>query len=114
MVVAYGIYDLVDIAIWIAIIFYAYDAGGVSLVGIVAVVQLIPAAFIGPALVGLGDRLPRGTALVLSHGAVAAATLATTIAIVMAAPVPVVVTCSALATIAVAVARASRIDLSRQ
>ena len=25
---AYGIYDLVDIAIWVAIIFYAYDAGG--------------------------------------------------------------------------------------
>jgi len=105
MVVAYGIYDLVDIAIWIAIIFYAYDAGGVSLVGVVAVVQLIPAAFIGPALVGMGDRLPRGTALVLSHAGVAAATLATTVAIVVSAPVPVVVTCSALATIAVAVVR---------
>lgn len=105
MVVAYGIYDIVDIAIWIAIIFYAYDAGGVSLVGIVAVVQLIPAAFIGPALVGLGDRLPRGTALVLSHGGVAVATFATTVAILVSAPVPVVVACSALATIAVAVVR---------
>lgn len=105
MVVAYGIYDLVDIAIWIAIIFYAYDVGGVSLVGIVAVVQLVPAAFLGPALVGLGDRLPRGTALVLSHGGVAVATFATTIAILVSAPVPVVVTCSALATIAVAVVR---------
>ena len=106
MVVAYGIYDLVDIAIWVAIIFYAYDVGGVSLVGIVAVVQLIPAAFLGPALVGLGDRLPRGTALVLSHGGVAVATFATTIAILVSAPVPVVVTCSALATIAVAVVAA--------
>lgn len=105
MVIAYGIYDLVDIAIWIAIIFYAYDVGGVSLVGIVAVVQLIPAAFLGPALVGLGDRLPRGTALVLSHGGVAVATFATTIAILTSAPVPVVVTCSALSTIAVAVVR---------
>ena len=105
MVVAYGIYDLVDIAIWVAIIFYAYDVGGVSLVGIVAVVQLIPAAFLGPALVGLGDRLPRGTALVLSHGGVAVATFATTIAILVSAPVPVVVTCSALATIAVSAVR---------
>jgi MFS family permease len=105
MVVAYGIYDLVEIAIWIAIIFYAYDAGGVGIVGIVAVVQLIPAAFLGPALVGLGDRMPRGTALVLAHGGVAAATAATTVAILMSAPVPVVVTCSALATIAVAVVR---------
>ncbi len=105
MVVAYGIYDVVDIAIWVAIIFYAYDAGGVGLVGIVAVVQLIPAAFLGPALVGLGDRMPRGRALVLSHGAVAIATLATTVAILASAPVPVVVTCSALATIAVAVVR---------
>ena len=105
MVLAYGIYDLVDIAIWVAIIFYAYDAGGVNLVGIVAVVQLIPAAFIGPLLVGLGDRRPRGTMLVLSHGGVAVATFATTIAILSSAPVPVVVTCSALATIAVAVVR---------
>jgi len=105
MVVAYGIYNFVEIAIWFAIIFYAYDVGGVNLVGIVAVVQLIPAAFIGPALVGLCDRLSRGTALVLSHGAVAVASLATTIAIMMSAPVPVVVTCSALATIAVAVVR---------
>jgi len=105
MVVAYSLYDLVDIAIWIAIIFYAYDAGGVGLAGAVAVVQLIPAAFIGPALVGLGDRLPRGTALVMAHAGVAAATLATTIAILVSAPVAVVVTCSALATIAVAVVR---------
>ncbi len=105
MVVAYGIYDLVDMAIWIAIIFYAYDVGGVSLVGIVAVVQLIPAAFLGPSLVGLGDRLPRGTALVLSHGGVAVTTFATTLAILVSAPVPVVVACSALATIAVAVVR---------
>jgi MFS family permease len=105
MVVAYGIYDIVDMAIWVAIIFYAYDEGGVGLVGIVAVVQLIPAAFLGPALVGLGDRLPRGTALVLGHGGVAVTTAATTLAILASAPVPVVVTCSALATIAVAVVR---------
>jgi MFS family permease len=105
MLIAYGVYDLVDMAIWIAIIFYAYDVGGVSLVGIVAVVQLLPAAFIGPLLVGLGDRLPRGTTLVLSHAGVAVATFATTIAILASAPVPVVVTCSALATIAVAVVR---------
>lgn len=105
MVLAYGIYDIVDIAIWIAIIFYAYSAGGVGLVGLVAVVQLIPAAFFGPALVALGDRLPRGTALVLAHGGVCVATLGTTVAIWASAPVAVVVTCSALATIAVAVVR---------
>jgi hypothetical protein len=105
MVVAYGIYDLVDISIWIAIILYAYAEGGVTLAGIVAVVQLVPAAFLGPALVGLGDRLPRGTALVMAHAGVAAATTATTIAILLSAPVPVVVTCSALATIAIAVVR---------
>lgn len=105
LVLAYGLYDLVDIAIWIAIIFYAYDEGGVGLAGVVAVVQLIPAAFIGPALVAAGDRLPRGTALVVSHGAVAVATLATTLAILASAPVAVVVTCSASATIAVAVVR---------
>lgn len=105
LVLGYGIYDLVDIAIWIAIIFYAYDEGGVGLVGVVAVVQLIPAAVIGPALVAVGDRLPRRRALVLSYAGVAVGTATTTLAIVLAMPVAVVVTCSALATIAVAVVR---------
>lgn len=105
LVVAYSAYDLVDMAIWVAIIFYAYDVGGVSLVGVVAVVQLIPAAVIGPALVGLGDRLPRRTSLAASYGLVAATAAATTLAIVLAAPVAAVVACSTLATIAVAVAR---------
>ena len=105
LLVSYGIYDLVDIAIWVAIIFYAYDEGGVGLVGIVAVVQLIPAAVIGPVLVCHGDRLHRRTALVLSYSAVAITTAATTVAILASAPVAVVVACSALATTAVSVVR---------
>ena len=48
MVVSYGIYDVVDMAIWVAIIFYAYDAGGVGLVGIVAVVLAL--FIVAPAL----------------------------------------------------------------
>jgi MFS family permease len=105
MLAAYGLYDLVEAAIWIAIIFYAYDVGGVGLAGVVAVVQLIPAAILGPALVGIGDRLPRGRALLLAHGAMAVTTTATAVAIVLSAPVAVVVACSALATIAAAVVR---------
>ena len=69
VLVAYALYDLVEFAVWVAIILYAFAEGGVALVGISAVVQLVPAAFLGPALVGLGDRLPRGTTLVLSHAA---------------------------------------------
>jgi MFS family permease len=101
----YLLYALVEMAIWLAIILWAFDEGGAGLAGFVAVVQLVPAALLAPPLAGLGDRTSRGTALVAAHLGVAVTTLATTTALLLDAPSGVVIAASAAATTALSVVR---------
>jgi len=84
---AYWFFDFIEFSAWLAIILYCYDKGGASLAGLSAVVQLVPAAIIAPALAGAGDRMPRGRALVLVHSGVAVASLLTLLALGAGAPV---------------------------
>ncbi len=105
VLIAYTLYDLVEMALWLAIIFYAYDRGGAGLAGLVAVVQLVPAALLTPAIAGIGDRLPRGRALSLAHGSVGVTAVITTVALFLDAPVAVVIAGAAAATLAVSVVR---------
>ncbi len=102
---AYAIYGLIEWSIWIAIILYAYDAGGARLAGLVAVAQLVPASLLTPAIASVGDRIPRGKALVAAYALVVLTTGATAVALIVEAPVPFVVVASAAATTCVAVVR---------
>lgn len=105
MLTAYALYDLVEFSIWMAVVLFAYDAGGARLAAIAAVMQLLPAVVFSPWLASIGDRMPRGTALFLAHALVAATTALTTVSLVLDTPVPVVIAASATATGAVAVVR---------
>lgn len=102
---AYLLYGLLEMSIWLAIILWAYDQGGAELAGLVAVVQLLPAAVIAPPIAGLGDRFNRGTALMLSHLGVAATTTATTVLLLVGAPTVAVIIASAAATTSLSVVR---------
>jgi MFS family permease len=101
----YLLYGLLEMSIWLAIILWAYDKGGAELAGLVAVVQLLPAAVIAPPIAGLGDRFNRGTALMLAHLGVAVTTTATTVLLLLGAPTVAVVVASAAATTALSVVR---------
>ena len=105
VLLAYGFYNFVELACWIGIVLWAYNVGGAALAGTSAVVQLIPSALMAPALASIGDRISRGTALVLAHGAVAVATLLTWVALVYDAPPWLVIAASTTITTTVAVVR---------
>jgi predicted MFS family arabinose efflux permease len=105
VILAYVLYNLIELTTWVAIILYAYQVGGVGLASLAAVVQLIPGGVLSPAIVGFVDRLPRGTALLLVHALVAATTILTTVLLLASAPVAVVIAGATLVTISMAVAR---------
>ena len=105
VLIAYVLYDLVEFSTWMAIVLFAYDRGGASLAGPVAVIQLLPAAALAPPLASIGDRLSRGTALFVAHSCVALATLATATAIVADAPLVLVIVGATAATTAIGVVR---------
>jgi hypothetical protein len=55
---AYLIYNLVEWSSWIAILVWAYDAGGVRAASVVAVAQLVPSAVLASPAATWLDRLP--------------------------------------------------------
>ena len=74
---AFLLFGMMEVATWIAILVYAYDWGGVSASGIVAFIQLVPAALVAPAAAALGERLPRTRMLAIAYLVLGLVTLVT-------------------------------------
>ena len=60
-------YAAVEYGTWVAILLYAYNATGPASVGVVALVQLVPAATFAPFAASVGDRLRRDRFLLLGY-----------------------------------------------
>jgi MFS family permease len=102
---AFAGFSLAEYGVWTAILVYAYQRGGTTAAGLIAVVQLAPAAVVAPFASALADR--RGGAFALALGYVLQATTMGATAAVMLADGP------ALAAYATAVAAASAVTLTR-
>jgi MFS family permease len=89
---AFFLFNAEEYAIWIAITLFAYDAGGATTAGIVAIAQLVPAAIVAPLASVLGDRLRRDHALALGYLVQSAAALACGIALAIGPDVAVYLT----------------------
>jgi len=110
-VLAYGGFTVGEWAIWIAMLVYAYEQGGATAAGIVAVIQLLPSAVLSPLIAGFGDRLPRERMLVASYVAQSATMAATAVALWSAVPFGVVVLLATAATVALGMTRPAHFAL---
>lgn len=102
---AYLAFNIAEWGSWIAILVFAYGVGGATAAGIVALIQLAPAAVFAPLAAALGDRYPRNRVLVAGYVAQAATMGATATLLLVDAPVPAIYALAAIAASAVTMTR---------
>ncbi len=102
---AFLLFTCAEFGTWVAILLYAYERTGPASVGVVALIQLVPAALLAPAAASLGDRFPRERVLVGGYLVQAVAMGATGAAMLVEAPIPVVYGLAVVAASSVVVAR---------
>ena len=87
---AYLAFTITEWAAFIALIVYAYQDGGSVMVGLVSLLQLIPAAILAPIGSVLGDRHRRERVLFFAYASLAATTALAAVALLTEAPAPLV------------------------
>lgn len=103
--IAFVAFNIAEWATWIAMLVYAYGQGGVAASGLVAVLQLAPAAIFAPFGATLADRYPRARVLSIAYAAQALAMGATAIALGLGAPVWIVYALAAAAATSITLTR---------
>ena len=105
ILVAYLAFNVAEFATWVAVLLYAYERTGPASVGVVALLQLVPAALIAAPVATLGDRFRRERLLTAGYSVQAAAMLATAAAMAAALPIGIVYATAAVAASSLVVTR---------
>ena len=102
---AFLLFNAVEFGTWIAILLYAYAAIGPVSVGLVAVVQLVPAAIVAPLSANLADRYPRDRVLFAGYVVQVAAFGSTCIGMAIEAEPVLVIVAAAFAATSLTITR---------
>ena len=105
ILVAYLAFNVAEFATWVAVLLYAYERTGPASVGVVALLQLVPAALIAAPVATLGDRFRRERLLTAGYSVQAAAMLATAAAMAAALPIGIEYATAAVAASSLVVTR---------
>jgi MFS family permease len=98
-------FNTAELGTWVAILVFAYEAGGAAAAGAIGVVQLIPAMIFAPVASLLGDRYRRERVLLAGYLIEAIAMGMTAVALLIEAPVPIIYVLAALAATSVTLTR---------
>jgi Cyclic nucleotide-binding domain/Major Facilitator Superfamily len=98
-------FNVAEWATWVSILAFAYEVGGAAATGLVALVQLVPAALVAPLAAIAGDRFRRERVLLAGYLAQSLAMAATAAALLAEAPVPLVYGLAALAATSITITR---------
>ncbi len=96
---------------WVAILLFACEATGPASIGVVALIQLVPASLAAPAAASLGDRFPRHRVLALGYLIQAIAMASTAAAMLGDAPVTLVYLLAAITATSLVVSRPTQSSL---
>jgi MFS family permease len=89
-------FNMAEWAVYIAVAVYAFQQGGAAAVGLVSLIQLVPAAVFAPFAALLGDRYRREAVLTAAYAVQVLTMGATAGALLLDAPAPVVYALSAV------------------
>jgi MFS family permease len=109
--VGFAAFRPTESAQWIAILVYAYTAGGTREMAVAAVALLLPSAALAPFLAQIGDRLHRERALALAYLTIGITAALTGAALALDLPGAVVFFFAALVNIAISMVRPTHLSI---